>query len=266
MYIADLEYHTYEAKLTRDLQEEGLAATLVSLGLTSTASLITVASTTRILAGAATVVTGSDKAFSDKVLLSNTIQALQAQMRADRKQQAAIILAAMLRTGHPTPIDEYPLAMALSDVDHYYQAGTVASALVGLQRTVANAEQSADLAKLREAPNPPQALDAKVTAVPILANTAGTSSALPAPRPVIVLQAATDTGVAQLRALLRPNGKNDDVLRTYVQSLVGGDKVQIGPILIDRKFANLRLEIIACIKSRTAGQPCPANVFANEAK
>src|SRR5262249_9782930 len=33
MYIADLEYHKYEAKLTRDLQTEGLASTLAILGL-----------------------------------------------------------------------------------------------------------------------------------------------------------------------------------------------------------------------------------------
>src|SRR5690349_1100947 len=28
MYIADIEYHYYEARLTREMQEEGLAATL----------------------------------------------------------------------------------------------------------------------------------------------------------------------------------------------------------------------------------------------
>jgi hypothetical protein len=148
MYIVDLEYHKYEAKLTRDLQEEGLAATLATLGLTSAASLTTVASTSRILSGAATVVTGADKAFSDKILLSNTIQALQTQMRVDRQTQSAVIFAKMV-----TPIEQYTLPMALSDVDKYYQAGTLASALVGLNRTVANAEQHAATAHDLAGPN-----------------------------------------------------------------------------------------------------------------
>jgi len=148
MYIADLEYHKYEAKLTRDLQTEGLASTLAILGLTSSAALITVASTKSILAETATVVTGADKAFSEKVLLSNTIQALQVQMRTDRQTQAAAIFAKMA-----TPIDEYTLPMALSDVDKYYQAGTLASALVGLNRTVAAAEQKAATAHDLAGPN-----------------------------------------------------------------------------------------------------------------
>lgn len=85
MYIADLEYSGYEAALTREMQDEGLAATAVSLGLTTSATLITVAQTTRIFSGIATAVTGLDKAYNEKELLSNAIQALQTQMRADRK-------------------------------------------------------------------------------------------------------------------------------------------------------------------------------------
>ncbi len=148
MYIVDLEYHKYEAKLTRDLQEEGLAATLATLGLTSTAALIQPASTKSILSETAAFVTGADKAFSDKILLSNTIQALQVQMRTDRQTQAAAIFAKMA-----TPIEEYTLPMALSDVDKYYQAGTLASALVGLNRTVAVAEQHAATAHDLAGPN-----------------------------------------------------------------------------------------------------------------
>src|SRR3979490_605953 len=35
MYIADVQYHYYEARLTREVQEEGLGATLATLGLTT---------------------------------------------------------------------------------------------------------------------------------------------------------------------------------------------------------------------------------------
>jgi hypothetical protein len=155
MYVLDLEYHYYEARLTRELQDEGLLATAASLGLTGTSALMPVAHTGRLLAGIATGVTGLDKAYSEKELLSNTIQALQTQMRADRKARAADIQAKMVRTDKitPTSIYEYPLAMALSDVDAYYQAGTLASAMIGLSKTVAVAEANATQAKADSGPN-----------------------------------------------------------------------------------------------------------------
>jgi hypothetical protein len=166
MYIADLEYHNYEARLTREVQDEGLLATAVSLGLTGTASLIPVAQTSRILSGVATGVTGLDKAYNEKELLSNTIQALQTQMRADRKEWAAEIQAKMVRPDKTTvtPIAEYTLAMALSDADAYYQAGTIASALIGLSKTLANKEASSSQAKADSGPNAPAVSQAISTA------------------------------------------------------------------------------------------------------
>src|SRR3977135_3602122 len=85
MYIADIQYHYYEARLTREVQEEGLGATLATLGLTTASTLVGSAGKKPILSGAATAVGGADKAYNEKQLLSNTIQALQTQMRADRK-------------------------------------------------------------------------------------------------------------------------------------------------------------------------------------
>jgi hypothetical protein len=166
MYIADLEYHYYEARLTREMQDEGLLATAVSLGLTGSASLIPVAQTSRLLSGIATGVIGLDKAYNEKELLSNTIQALQTQMRADRKAWAAEIQAKMVKADKITitPIAEYTLAMALSDADAYYQAGTLASALIGLSKTVANAETNAAQAKADSGPNAAAVSQARATA------------------------------------------------------------------------------------------------------
>jgi hypothetical protein len=172
MYIADIQYHYYEARLTREVQEEGLGATLATLGLTTASTLVGSAGTKTILSGAATAVVGADKAYNEKELLSNTIQALQTQMRADRKTQAAVIYAKMFKdagnnTKTITPIVEYTLPMALSDADTYYQAGTIASALIGLSKTVANAEQNADQAKSGAGPNPDAVSNAQITATPL---------------------------------------------------------------------------------------------------
>jgi hypothetical protein len=172
MYIADVQYHYYEARLTREMQEEGLGATLATLGLTTASTLVGSAGTKTVLSGVATAVVGADKAYNEKQLLSNTIQALQAQMRADRKAQAAVIYAKMFKEGGNntktiTPIFEYTLPMALSDADNYYQAGTIASALIGLSKTLANAERNADQAKSQAGPNPLAVADAKATAAPV---------------------------------------------------------------------------------------------------
>jgi len=118
------------------------------------------------LSGIATGVTGLDKAYDEKQLLSNTMQALQTQMRADRKAWAAEIQAKMVGSDKttPTPIAQYTLAMALSDADSYYQAGTIASALIGLSKTVANAESNAAQAKADSGPNASAVSQARATA------------------------------------------------------------------------------------------------------
>jgi hypothetical protein len=171
MYVADMEYQVYEANLTKEIQDEGLLGTATLLGLTTASTLVSPAPTKTILSGLATGVAGLDKAYNEKELLSNAMQALQTQMRADRKAQAAEIYAKMLRgTGNakqPTPIGEYTWSMALADAEAYYQAGTISSGLIGLSRTVSNKETNASLAKAEAGPNPTAVVAAHDTAAPI---------------------------------------------------------------------------------------------------
>jgi len=256
MYTADLQYHHYEARLTREMQNEGLLATATSLGLTTAATLVSPAQTKTILAGIATAVTGLDKAYVEKELLSNAMQALQTQMRADRKTQAAVIYAKMFKdinssTRIITPIVEYTLPMALSDVDSYYQAGTIASALIGLSKTVANAERNADQAKSQSGPNPDAVSSVKEMAAP--------QAGGPVAPTLRISNVARDVTYTDLRSLLFPNGARtaDPELVTYVRRLLGNDKIAIGPILTDARFATLRQRLSACIISRASGSPCP---------
>jgi len=172
MYVADMEYQVYEASLTKEIQREGLLGTATILGLTTASTLVSPAPTKTILSGLATGVTGLDKAYNEKELLSNAMQALQAQMRADRKAEAAEIYAKMFRDAGggvktPTPIGEYTWSMALADAEAYYRAGTLSSALIGLSRTVANNETSAGLAKAQAGPNPVAVTAAREMAAPI---------------------------------------------------------------------------------------------------
>ena len=120
MYVSDMEYQVYEANLTKEMQDEGLLGTATVLGLTTSSTLVGAAATKTILSGIATGVAGLDKAYNEKELLSNAMQALQTQMRADRNAQAAQIYARMFTTDKkPTPISQYTWTMALSDAEAF---------------------------------------------------------------------------------------------------------------------------------------------------
>ncbi len=149
MYSIDLQYTDYESHLTQDTQDVDLAATLANLGLTGAASVVPSASTGRILSAAASGVTGAAGAFDKDILLSQAIQNLETQMRTDRNDQAARMFANM-----NCSIEKYPMGMALADLELYYRAGTLASALVGISRTVNNAEVVSKASKDTENPSP----------------------------------------------------------------------------------------------------------------
>jgi hypothetical protein len=63
MYAIDVLYTKYESQLTHENQDVSFGATAVQLGLTTTASLIPVAQTTRLLSGIASGVNGLDTAM-----------------------------------------------------------------------------------------------------------------------------------------------------------------------------------------------------------
>jgi hypothetical protein len=262
MYMADLEYHYYEARLTKEMQEEGLAATLASLGLTTAATLVPSVSTKSILSGTATAVIGADKAYTEKQLLSNTMQALQSQMRADRKTQAGTIYAKMFRdisstTRIITPIADYTLPMALSDADAYYQAGTISSALVGLSRTLANADRNADQAKDLSGPNPITVSNVKETAAPSNGGSGagmlhgnGPSTSGPVVRFRSTFQ--PDNPSAILEKFLDPTdaGVRDPARAKIVTDLLAakGLKVRLTMFLNAPEFAARRAEVVQDLK------------------
>jgi hypothetical protein len=142
MYAIDVLYTKYESQLTHENQDVNFGATAVELGLTTAATLVPVAQTTRLLSGIATGVNGLDTAYNEKILLSKTIQNVQTQMRANRSEQAAIILANM-----KCDLNDYPLGLAMSDLESYYRAGTFTAGLIKLSDTVSKAEGDAQQKK-----------------------------------------------------------------------------------------------------------------------
>jgi hypothetical protein len=138
MFIIDRNYNLYESKLGKENEFANLATSIASLGVSTAGATIPVGQTTKILAAVATGITGSKAAFDRDVLLTQTIQVVQTQMRADRA-----LAAQTIRTRMSCSIGEYPLFLAMSDLESYRQAGTLEYALTSLAKLSAKAESDA---------------------------------------------------------------------------------------------------------------------------
>lgn len=143
----DLLYHAYENEVLAESRRSGFALSLAGLaaGLlggyaTGQASQIY----SLIGGGIEAVQTSYDK----ELLAESTIQAFISQMRAGR----AAVRAEMLNMLSASS-DAYPIEAALSDLERYRQAGTIATAIVGITEQAAKAEkemtETADEAAIR---------------------------------------------------------------------------------------------------------------------
>jgi hypothetical protein len=139
----DSYYYAFEASLIRERQELGFVSSIVSLGLTGAIPLAASLGTKSALGAASTFVQGGTKAFSDEVLFQKTVQVLATQMRGQR----AVVAADIIKRMRGQELDTYPLSMALGDLDEYYAAGTIAGALIEIQKTVGAEARIAEGAK-----------------------------------------------------------------------------------------------------------------------
>jgi hypothetical protein len=132
MYAIDLNYTTYEANLTRERQGVGFGAAAATIGLTTASTLVTPVTTKNVLTSLAGAVTGARAAYEDDILLAHSMQWIQSQMRTQRAR-----VADRIRQGMSMTTAQYPLAVALSDLEDYYRAGTFTGGLLSTTETVA---------------------------------------------------------------------------------------------------------------------------------
>lgn len=142
MFIIDRNYNLYETNLAKENEFANFFGSLSSLGVSTAAATIPAGQTTKVLAAVVTGITGAKTAFDRDVLLTQTIQTVQSQMRTDRANQAKVLISRMA-----CELDRYPLYMALTDLEAYRQAGTFESALSGLAKATAKAEADATASK-----------------------------------------------------------------------------------------------------------------------
>jgi hypothetical protein len=135
MYAIDISYTEYESRLTHEGQLAEFAADAAVQVLNTAAPLVTPIASSKILSGVAGGIHGVQSAYVDKIWRAQLIENLQAMMRAARNDQAANMMANMRCT-----TGQYPLGIALSDLEAYYRAGTLPSGMLKLKQTVAKAE------------------------------------------------------------------------------------------------------------------------------
>ncbi len=142
MWAIDLNYSTFATELSRERRNIGFLSALGIVGLTQTATLMTPVVTKDILTAVASGVVVAQQSYDQEILADRTVQVLLLQMQANRARVAARIL-----TGLRAPTSDYPLILALQDVEDYYRAGTIAGALTSVTEAAGTEVRAAEAAK-----------------------------------------------------------------------------------------------------------------------
>lgn len=137
--LINQNYAAYEVALRDDRSIKDIAANLSAMGLTAASTVAGGAATKTILSAIATGVLGANSEIDRQLFKSLTVEALTHEMRKLRTIQETNILGNLSK-----PTTDYPLDMALDDLNHLYQEGFVSRAL---QELVADAAASDKLAE-----------------------------------------------------------------------------------------------------------------------
>ena len=137
-----MQYTQYETALTREVQEVGFGALTTAGALGTASTLFTPVVTKSILSALSTAVLATKGHYDSEILLAQTIRTIQKQMRASRNLISAGITAKM-----PQSVADYPLPIAMSDVEDYYSAGTLTTGVIDTSTTVGIRENETRIIK-----------------------------------------------------------------------------------------------------------------------
>jgi hypothetical protein len=141
----DLQFTSFEQSLSRENVSLNAVVDMAALGLGGATAIAAGSGTKAVLGAISGGLIGAKGIIDKDVFYSKTMPALLAQMEAQRKTQLVRI-----RTGLKSSADKYPLSEALIDVEEYYKAGSIPSAVQGIieQSGATAQEQTAQLRKL----------------------------------------------------------------------------------------------------------------------
>ena len=151
---ADARYLQFRRRLAAESRGSSLLLDIGILGLSNGASIASEATANALAAGAAGL-TGTRAAVSRDVYFDRTIPAMIGIMDAERTNMRTSIMASLRRSA-----EEYPLAIALSDVAAYEAAASLDGAIEILTREAAERSEDARASyveEVQEYTRPPEA-------------------------------------------------------------------------------------------------------------
>lgn len=133
----DINYYKFEAELSDEDRGASFFSTIVEIGLNATGAI----SGVKLYSIISSAVIGANASYTNQLLVNKLVSSIQQQMNANRA-----VVKTKIILGMNQPITTYSLNTALGDLESYYQAGTLTSALNGISSstttnsTIANVE------------------------------------------------------------------------------------------------------------------------------
>jgi hypothetical protein len=124
MEVIDVYYYRFESRLTGTYNGLDVGADLTALILNGLGATTGNAATKAALAAASAGVIGAKGTVNTDLFYQKTLPALVSEMRAGRQTALAIIKAGLAQ-----PVAQYSIDQALDDINGYYIAGTLPSAV-----------------------------------------------------------------------------------------------------------------------------------------
>lgn len=139
MYLIDQNYNDWERGFLNESRTGNFVTTLASLGLSGAGSVTGAGDTSRTLAALNTALTGGKAGFDKEIMLDRTLQILMSKMRANRAKVKELILR-RLSTGYA----EWPIGLAMADLEAYENAGTLNAALNAIAEDTATDKRDSE--------------------------------------------------------------------------------------------------------------------------
>lgn len=135
----DLQFSIFSRSIYTEATSNNLGLDIAGVAVGVSGAVTTVASTSRILSALSGGIAGSRTAIDKNLYFERTMPALLALMESGRSTVRTDIERGLLSSP-----DDYPLGKALSDLERYYNAGSLPGALAAITATAGKEKAQAD--------------------------------------------------------------------------------------------------------------------------
>jgi hypothetical protein len=133
----DLHFGFFQQALFQQGVGSSIATDWTTLGLGGAGAVF--AGSAQVLSAISAVVVGGKSSFDKNAYFDKSMPALLTAMVAGRKQ-----VLVRIREGLTKDIDQYPMELALNDLDSYYNVGSIPGALMEVSESAGKLSQEAD--------------------------------------------------------------------------------------------------------------------------